>query len=192
MARKEIQVIKYQPMNRNTYIEGLVELSYERVNMVIESGTYAVRGSIVDAFPVNQNQPIRCDYFGDDIERMSSFRVDNQKSIRDISETIIKSVDSVVVNRLSFDARVMDSELISNINEGDYVVHEKYGIGKFAGFCRLTVAGTEGEYVLIHYRGNDKLYMPLDQIPLLHKFVGSDSKPRLNGLYDGSWNKTRH
>ena len=48
MARKEIQVIKDQPMNRNTYIEGLVELSYERVNMVIESGTYAVRGSIVD------------------------------------------------------------------------------------------------------------------------------------------------
>ena len=48
MARKEIQVIKDQPMNRNTYIEGLVELSYERVNMVIESGTYAVRGSIID------------------------------------------------------------------------------------------------------------------------------------------------
>ena len=48
MARKEIQVIKDQPMNRNTYIEGLVELGYERVNMVIESGTYAVRGLIID------------------------------------------------------------------------------------------------------------------------------------------------
>ena len=47
----------------------------------------------------------------------------------------------------------------------------------------------EGEYIHIKFHGKDKLYMPLDQIPLLHKYVGANAKPKLSGLYDGSWEK---
>ncbi len=50
--------------NRDDVIQRLHDLGYDRVNMVIEPGTFAVKGSIVDVFAVNQNQPVRCDFFG--------------------------------------------------------------------------------------------------------------------------------
>ena len=190
-AKSFIEITKSRPIQRDEMIQSLLDLGYERSSMVIEQGTYSVKGSVVDVFPINQNQPIRCDFFGDGIDRLTSFRVENQRSIRDIESTQINSVDDSFVKRLTVDFRVLDSELMSNIREGDYVVHERYGIGVFSGFIRLVVSEKEGEYVFIQFKGSDKLYMPLDQIPLLHKYVGSEGNPRLNGLYDGRWSKVR-
>ena len=191
MSKQQLQLELNSNQTREALIQRLSELGYERVNMVIEPGTFAVKGSIVDVFAVNQNQPVRCDFFGGGIDRLSSFRIDTQRSIRDIESTKIDEVGISNIKSLNFDTRLLDSELISNIQDGDYVVHERYGIGIFKGFCRLTVAGNEGEYIFIQFKGTDKLYMPLEQIPLLHRYAGSDAKPKLNPLYDGSWEKTR-
>ena len=50
-------------LQRDDVIQTLIDYHYDRVGMVIEQGTYAVKGSIVDVFPTNQNQPIRLDFF---------------------------------------------------------------------------------------------------------------------------------
>jgi len=47
------------------------------------------------------------------------------------------------------------------------------------------------EYIWIQYKGEDKLYIPLHQLQLITKYGASDSKPYVNGLYDGSWNRTK-
>ncbi|MEC8677478.1 MAG: transcription-repair coupling factor [Candidatus Margulisiibacteriota bacterium] len=191
MSKKAISVAINSSIDRDSLIESLILLGYERSSMVIEQGAYAVKGSIVDVFPSNQNQPLRFDFFSGNLDRLTSFRLDTQRSITELQETSIAPYDSLAMKRLDFDNRLLSSEVMANIQDNDYVVHERYGIGIYKGFTRLNVGDQEGEYVLIHFKGKDKLYMPLDQIPLIHRYSGSEANPRLNGLYDGGWERTR-
>ncbi|MBL6723115.1 MAG: DEAD/DEAH box helicase [Candidatus Margulisbacteria bacterium] len=186
-----LTVTQGEQYDRDTMIQSLIDYGYSRVDMVIEQGTYSVKGAIVDVFPSNHNQPIRLDFFSGCLDRINSFRVDTQRSIRDIQTTSIASFDASHVKRFDFETRVLNSEVVANISANDYVVHERYGVGIFNGFTRLAVGTSEGEYVEIQFKGTDKLYMPLDQIPLLHRYSGGEKSPRLNGLTDGKWEQTR-
>ncbi|MGQ9809720.1 MAG: transcription-repair coupling factor [bacterium] len=77
-------------------------------------------------------------------------------------------------------------ETYRDLNVGDYVVHVNHGIGRFGGIERLIVDGTETECILIHYQGGDKIYVPVDQLDLVQKYIGKDGEPptlsRLGGL----------
>ena len=80
-----------------------------------------------------------------------------------------------------------------DLKPGDYVVHLHHGIGKFLGIEKITVDGIARDYFAIKYAGEDKLYVPLDQLQLLQKYLGSDteSPPKLNKLNGNEWNKTK-
>ena len=189
--QKGLEISLSSKLDRDTFIDSLISLGYDRASMVIEQGVYAVKGSIVDVFPSNQNQPLRFDFFSGHLDRLNSFRLDTQRSISELTQTLIEPFDTALVERFDFDNRMLNSDVVANIQLGDYVVHERYGIGIYKGFTRLTVGNNEGEYVLIQFKGADKLYMPLEQIPLIHRYSGSESSPKLNGLYDGGWERTR-
>lgn len=75
-----------------------------------------------------------------------------------------------------------------DLKEGDYVVHENHGIGQYVGMERLTVGDVTKDYLHIRYRGEDKLYIPTDQMDLLQKYIGnSDSPPKVNKLGGKEW-----
>ncbi len=77
---------------------------------------------------------------------------------------------------------------IGELVVGDYVVHAKHGIGQYQGMSRLEVNGLAREYLLITYRGDDKLYVPVDQIGLLHRYRGgADGAPRINKMGGADW-----
>ncbi|MGI6450621.1 MAG: transcription-repair coupling factor [Desulfitobacteriia bacterium] len=80
-----------------------------------------------------------------------------------------------------------------DLKPGDYVVHLYHGIGKFIGIEKITVDGIDKDYFAIKYAGEDKLYVPLDQIQLLQKYLGADadSAPKLNKLNGNEWNKVK-
>ncbi|MFV0523010.1 MAG: transcription-repair coupling factor [Acidimicrobiales bacterium] len=67
------------------------------------------------------------------------------------------------------------------LTPGDYVVHHTHGVGRFGGMVTRTIGGSERDYLLLEYRGNDKLYVPSDQIELIRPFSGSDN-PTLHKL----------
>jgi len=74
----------------------------------------------------------------------------------------------------------------------DYVVHIEHGIGKFIGVTMLDTAGTEKEYLMLQYAGNDILYVPSDQIDRVSRYVGAgDRKPVLSRLGTQEWVRTR-
>jgi transcription-repair coupling factor (superfamily II helicase) len=177
--------------SRDAVVQSLSDADYHRVGMVIERGTFSVKGSILDVFPINHNQPVRLDFFSDELAAIHSFRVDTQRTLSVIDSVSILPVDGDVPPVMNFENRVLNTDVMSNIQDGDYIVHERYGVGMFRGFQRLTVGDQDGEYILIHFKGSDKLYMPLDQVPLIHRYAGSHATPRLNGLYDGGWERTR-
>jgi len=79
-----------------------------------------------------------------------------------------------------------------DLNEGDFVVHENYGIGQYLGVEQLNIQGVRKDYLKIQYKGKDRLYLPIEQMGMIQKFIGSDSiKPKINKLSGSEWNKTK-
>jgi transcription-repair coupling factor (superfamily II helicase) len=77
---------------------------------------------------------------------------------------------------------------IVSLRPGDYVVHIDYGIGSFEGTKRMTNAAVEKDYIVVRYAGNDKVYVPIENIGLLDRYVGSeDGTPALDRLGGRSW-----
>ena len=75
---------------------------------------------------------------------------------------------------------------------GDYVVHEQHGVGKYMGLSTLEIDGIRRDYLLVHYRGTDRLYIPIEQIEMIRKYVGAEGKaPRLHSLGSGEWQRVK-
>ena len=75
---------------------------------------------------------------------------------------------------------------------GDFVVHMHHGIGKYLGVSTMEIAGTKRDYIEIRYNGEDKLYLPAEQLHLVQKYVGGEGKePKLHSLGGTEWAKTR-
>ncbi len=81
----------------------------------------------------------------------------------------------------------------ADLKPGDFVVHVHHGIGQFLGIERISVGGIEKDYFSVKYAGQDKLYVPLDQLNLLQKYLGSDAEtlPKLYKLGGSEWKRVK-
>lgn len=79
----------------------------------------------------------------------------------------------------------------SELEEGDFVVHIEYGIGKFLGIRKInSVLGTR-EYLTIEYREGSKIYVPIERLDRVHKYVGDTDNIQLNSLRGNAWKKRK-
>lgn len=78
------------------------------------------------------------------------------------------------------------AEFFADISQGDHVVHYQHGIGRFAGMVTRSIGGVERDYLLVEYYGDDKLYVPTDQLDAIRKYSGGE-KPRLSRLGGSDW-----
>ncbi len=77
----------------------------------------------------------------------------------------------------------------SQLRNGNLVVHEEHGVGRYGGLLRMEIAHKVNDFVLVEYSHNDRLYIPADRISILQKYVGADEKdPKLDRLGGRSWN----
>ena len=82
----------------------------------------------------------------------------------------------------------------ADLRVGDYVVHEDHGVGKLLGFETKAVAGVTRDYLFLAFRGDDRLYVPHEQLGKLSRYIGADAKaPTLSKLGGKAWQnlKTR-
>ena len=77
-----------------------------------------------------------------------------------------------------------------DMTAGTFVVHYQHGVGRFGGMVRRSIGGVERDYLLLEYKGGDKLYVPSDQVDLLRPYLGGDS-PSLNRLNGSDWQRTK-
>lgn len=83
-------------------------------------------------------------------------------------------------------------ESFRDLKVGDFVVHESHGIGKYVGMEQLSVQGVKKDYLTVKYSGQDKLYIPVDQMDLIQKYIGADAgKPKVSKLGSGEWSRTK-
>lgn len=80
----------------------------------------------------------------------------------------------------------------TELKEGDYVVHEAYGIGIYQGIERMTTNGTSKDYIKVKYAGTDALYLPIDKLDRLSKYIGGSSDDmtvKLSRIGSKEWSK---
>ncbi len=83
-------------------------------------------------------------------------------------------------------------ESLVDIKTGDYVVHVEHGIARFAGIIKMSSKGFEREYLLLQYAAGDRLYVPVDQIDRVSRYIGAGEKPPvLNRLGTQEWIKNK-
>ena len=184
-----IRLKRHSKGNPNALLDKLHALGYRRAPMVLEAGDMASRGSIVDVFAQNYTAPIRLDFFGEELDRLNTFDVHSQRSL-----SALETVDIVAFTNkkkqlnLSME-KEPDLTLLSAIKPGDYVVHESHGIAVFSGLVQKQISSVFSEYLELHYKGKDRLFVPVNQIDRVHAFSDADRIPAVNGLYDGSWGR---
>jgi transcription-repair coupling factor (superfamily II helicase) len=73
---------------------------------------------------------------------------------------------------------------------GDHVVHHQHGVARYGGMVKRAIAGHERDYLLLEYRGGDRLYVPSDQIDAVRHYTGGET-PTLSRLNGSDWQKTK-
>jgi transcription-repair coupling factor (superfamily II helicase) len=87
---------------------------------------------------------------------------------------------------------ITPASFLAEVNPGDYVVHQEHGIGRFEGLVRMNMTGVEREYLLIHYAGTDRLYIPTDQLDRVTRYIGmGESVPALSKLGTSEWTRAK-
>ena len=93
-------------------------------------------------------------------------------------------------------AEMSDAERIKSYQElrqGDYVVHINHGIGKYIGIRTLEIDRRHKDYLHLQYAGNDSLYVPVEQIDQVQRYIGAEDKePKLYHLGGGEWTRVKH
>jgi transcription-repair coupling factor (superfamily II helicase) len=77
-----------------------------------------------------------------------------------------------------------------DLKPGDHVVHHQHGVARYGGMVTRAIGGIERDYLLLAYRGDDKLYVPSDQIDAVRHYTGGDA-PSLSRLGGSDWQKTK-
>ena len=245
-------------LSRKNLIEILERNGYKKNYLVQKRLEFSIRGDIIDIFPLNGENPIRVEFFGDEIDRITHFLISDQKSFEKISSINIymnrdnsQKLDFLqLLNKLEenrkLDIFLENSEVIqykleetilrerarenefrklydevekksqkievlksegdnqkvkvsnkkdgvkyenlSQIREGDYIIHANYGVGIYLGIQDINGK----DHLAIRYADEDKLFVPIEGLNKIERFVVSSGKtPELYNLGRKGFKKRR-
>ncbi|HAB58869.1 MAG TPA: transcription-repair coupling factor, partial [Acidimicrobiaceae bacterium] len=87
--------------------------------------------------------------------------------------------------------RTRDTQrFFEDLREGSFVVHHQHGVARFGGMVTRAIGGNERDYLLLEYRGGDKLYVPSDHIESVRHYTGGDT-PSLSKMGGSDWSQTK-
>ncbi|TFZ39650.1 transcription-repair coupling factor [Soehngenia longivitae] len=188
--------------NFNFFVEDLKRYMYRGYKTLIFSGTIERANRLKTQL---NDASINVTLIGDENNLIQSSQVfiiprslEKGFEYENAKFTLISDKDILGNNKRAKKARkkkTKSSDAISlgDLNEGDYVVHENHGIGQYLGIVQLDVDGVKKDYLSIAYRGKDKLYLPIEQMNMIQKYVGNDANlPKVNSLDSIEWVKKRN
>ena len=149
---------------------------------------YGLRFLASDGFPVEGAEPgaaFIC------LGRLSAGFVWPAEHLAVLSENEIFGVRQI--RRAAPAAKVRSRLLgLQELKKGDLIVHDEHGIGRYDGLQKLTVDRVRNEFLVIIYHGGDKLYLPVDRMGIVQKYMGVDGmSPALDRLGGKSWERVK-
>lgn len=167
----------------------LLFLGYRRVKDVSEEGDFSQHGDTLEIFPINFGFPLRIEWEFEIVKKIYNFDKALNKKTVDYDLLII--IPHFKKNK-HYSSEDIPIDVVLQIKKGDYVVHSRYGIGKFLGVIKLNVKDKEGYYFEIEYKNKDKLFVSKEEAHLVQKYSNfSLRKPPLTSLGSKEWIKTK-
>jgi len=169
-------------------------LHYERKEHVGQPGEFALRGSVVDIYPVTYRSPVRLEFEADRLVSIRDFSPADGKSLTAFDEVFLLPVTDIFKKKMSrlreqfenFEALTENRDL----EPGDTVVHLEYGIGRFLGTKAIQVKGIRKRRLAVEYADREILYFEPEE-PLERYIGGEGYCPKLTRLHTRDWERIK-
>lgn len=183
-----------ESIEREKLEELLTGIRYARSEFVARPGEFAVRGLIFDIYPLTYRTPVRLEFEADTIAAIRDFSLSDGSSLVNYDEVVLIPRTEVFEKKINRDAARYESfEPVTkwkNLERGDFVVHIKYGIGKFLGTKTLQIKGEKRKHLALEYAGGEILYFDTDEP--LERYIGGEGRgPRLTKLNTQEWERAK-
>jgi len=184
-----------QRIDLDAALAQLSRFGYQRVPQVVDPGDVAVRGGILDLFPATFECPLRLELVGSRIASIRSFNPSTAETLdrhsmvvvlpRQLRMRVAAEVGALALVEVPFESCV-------DLQEGDLVVHLDHGIGRFCGRTRLSTSQGQIDALVLEYAEKDLLYVPMDQLHLVQKYIGFGARaPALSKLGTSAWERAK-
>lgn len=202
---KSLKLFIDQKIEIDDILRTLVAFGYRSVKSAFQQGEFSRRGGIIDIFPANFDCPVRLELEDDRIRSIASINLKDSRAVWKHKIVILLPVKQHT--KTPFSSEVPLNSFV-DIQEGDFVVHNEHGIGKFLGITefdsstslrvdpehrrRVDYDAKSREHLIIEYKDGDKLFVPRHDIHLVQKYAGFQKKPpRLYKLGSKEWKHVR-
>jgi len=186
---KSLEFLVGQKVNIDQIVQTLVAFGYTRATKVFREGEFALRGGVLDIYPANFEVPLRLDMDDDTVLAIHGFDPISAENIDD--HTIVLILPFKTSSNSVFSSDVPLNNFV-DIQQGDYVVHNNHGIGRFIGIKEFDYDLQKKEHLIIEYKDGDKLFVPKHDVHLVQKYVSFTKRPaRLHKLGSKEWLATR-
>jgi len=182
-----------QQLSPEIFIRTLAEFGYKRQAQVSEEGEFARRGGIIDVFPTTFEYPLRIEWDGELIRSIDSYSLTTGAPFWK-HKIVILLPKKAQSRPLKIAALSQETPLNAfvDIKKGDYVVHPEHGIGVYQGMDNVRLGGQDRPHMVIRYQGEDRLFVPVEQMHVVQKYVGfGNRKPKIYRMGSGEWKRTK-
>ncbi|MCX5706371.1 MAG: transcription-repair coupling factor [Candidatus Omnitrophica bacterium] len=166
----------------------LVDFGYKRQESVSSEGDFARRGGIIDIFPFSFELPIRIDLENDLIISIKTFNPLTGEPLWAHQMVIILPIKKASSLKTTPITEEFPLNNFIDLNAGDYVVHNQYGIGRFLGIEKIKFKNKLQDHLVIEYDRQEKLYVPTESMHLVQKYIAFQTRrPKLYRLGSKEW-----
>ncbi len=192
-----IKLYIHQYQEKEPLLRCLTRLGYKITDFVGQGGDFAHRGGVVDIFPSGFESPLRLELFQDKVYSIQSFSLvtseitsAHQMVIILPRKTLHSSTRQTLFHGMGEEVPI---DSFVDIMVGDSVVHIDHGIGIYKGIKKIKEEPSlEKDYILIEYADRDKLYVPVEEMNLIQKYLSFyKTAPKLSKLGTDSWKRLK-
>ena len=188
MLFRSLKLYLNQELNLETFLAALVDFGYGRQEQISAEGDFSCRGSVIDIFPISFELPIRIELDNEKIVSIRAFDPSNGQSLWQHNIVIILPFKKSTGARSAVFREEFPLKNFLDLHIGDFVVHSQHGIGRFQGIAKIKLRGALKDHLVIEYDRNEKLYVPIDAMHLVQKYIAFHTrKPKLYRLGNKEW-----
>ena len=183
-----------QALERDELQDLLNELHYQKKDFVSRPGEYARRGGVFDIYPVTYRSPMRLEFEGDALASIRDFSPIDGESLAHFEEIFLIPLSEIFSRKIARAADEFENfkplAKVKDLRPGDFVVHLKYGIGRFLGTKFLQIKGEKRRHIAIEYADREILYLETSEP--MERYVGGQGRPpKLTKLHGKEWERIK-